>query len=309
MKRYLTIDGGTTNTRIRLVEDLRIVDCVRCAIGARAGINGTEPLRQAIRDGIRTLLDRNGLSEADVLRILAAGMITSEYGLCELAHLRAPVGQRELHGSMYEITLPKISSIPFVFIRGVKTAGDLDGTDMMRGEETELFGIWNGEAGVYALPGSHSKILSVDADGRIVSCSTMLTGEMISALWSGTILRSAFDLTTATLDLQSLLQGFDYASLHGLNEALFKVRILKNLFGKSESECYSFFLGSILHGDWRGLLDQMPQRITVGGKKQLREASVAILRERSGAEIVELTDEEAEAATSIGMIRIFEYWE
>jgi 2-dehydro-3-deoxygalactonokinase len=210
---------------------------------------------------------------------------------------------------MCEISLPEISSIPFVFIRGVKTAGDLDNTDMMRGEETELFGIWNGEAGFYVLPGSHSKLLSVDASGRIESCSTMLTGEMISALWSGTILKSAFELATATLDRKSLLQGFDYANLHGLNKALFKVRILKNLLGRSESDCYSFFLGSILQGEWSGLLAKMPSRITVGGKKQLREASVAILRERSEADVIELTDEMADAATSIGMIRIFEYQE
>lgn len=307
MKRYLTVDGGTTNTRIRLVEDQRIVDTVRCEIGARASMDGTEPLRHAIRDGIRTLLERNSLSETDVSRILAAGMITSEYGLCELPHVNAPAGQRELHRTMHEITLPDISSIPFVFIRGVKTAGDLTITDMMRGEETELFGILGDGAGIYVLPGSHSKILSVDAEGSIISVSTMLTGEMISALWSGTILKSAFDLATATLDAESLLQGFDYASLHGLNESLFKVRILKNLFGKSESECYSFFLGSILQGELKELLSEKSQPITVGGKKQLREATVTVLRARSSAEIIEISDETAESATSIGMIRIFEY--
>ena len=60
------------------------------------------------------------------------------------------------------ITIKEISDIPFVFMRGVKTDDeDIDGFDMMRGEETELMGIKKKKYGecIYVLPGSHSKII------------------------------------------------------------------------------------------------------------------------------------------------------
>ena len=57
-------------------------------------------------------------------RILASGMITSEFGLCLLEHLIAPCGMGELAASMHEVVLEDISKIPFVFARGVKTCGE-----------------------------------------------------------------------------------------------------------------------------------------------------------------------------------------
>ena len=120
MKNYITVDGGTTNTRVGLVRDGKTVGSVRISLGARAGMGGTAPLAKKIREAIFSLLSDNGLSECDVERILASGMITSEFGLCKLDHISLPAGIAELHASMHEVTLPEISTVPFVFIRGVR---------------------------------------------------------------------------------------------------------------------------------------------------------------------------------------------
>ena len=120
MKTYITIDGGTTNTRVNLVIDRKIIATKKIARGARAGIDDKEGLKIALHDAIAELLAENNLTEGDLCKILASGMITSEFGLVELPHLTAPAGIRDLHDNMAEISFPEISTVPIVFVRGVK---------------------------------------------------------------------------------------------------------------------------------------------------------------------------------------------
>ena len=221
MKRYITIDGGTTNTRLSLVLDNRVIDTVRYAAGARAGIEDKTVLKNAVREGISRLLSVNGLIESDICRILASGMITSEFGLYHLDHLTAPAGLAELHAGMEQVILSDICSIPFVFLRGVKQQGDILHADVMRGEETELMGLCPQPNCVYILPGSHSKVIRTDENCRIASFSTTLTGEMISALSQTTILKSSVSLVDHALCKESLLEGYNICKELGMNAALF----------------------------------------------------------------------------------------
>jgi 2-dehydro-3-deoxygalactonokinase len=236
-------------------------------------------------------------------------MITSEFGLCTLPHIEAPAGVRELHDAMHEVPLPEITSIPFVFIRGVKTVGALEETDMMRGEETELCGLMpeGTRDALYVLPGSHSKLIETDREGRIVRFSTMLTGEMIAALSAGTILKDAIDLSIKETDEQALIDGCRYAMEKGINEALFKVRILKNLFQKTPVEVYSFFLGAILADEISTILRSSQHLVVIGGKAQIKRATAHLLSKLSDKEIAVLDDETVDACVVHGAIKIYEY--
>ena len=311
MKHYITVDGGTTNTRVTLTEDENPLQTLRIPLGARAGITDPQALPTALRDAIQTLLKANALQESDIVRILASGMITSEFGLCSLPHVNAPVGMCELNASMHEILLPTISSIPFVFIRGVKLLGDtVEATDMMRGEETELMGLLSTpptQNTLYVLPGSHSKLIETDQSGRICRFSTMLTGEMIAALSEGTILKDAVDLAIEAQDEQCLCDGYRYTAVHGLNESLFKVRILKNLFAKSPTEVYSFFLGAVLADEIQAILRSSAPRVVIGGKAQIKRATKALLRAFSDKEIVSVSEADVDSSSTRGAIRIYEY--
>ncbi len=308
MANYITIDGGTTNTRLTLVTDGKCVDTVKYNIGARAGIEDKTALENAVKEGIDTLLDRNSLKETDIKRIIASGMITSEFGLCKLDHLVAPVGISELHSAKHEVTLADISTIPFVFIRGVKLLGEiLENADMMRGEETELFGLSDSFSGVYILPGSHSKIINVDENGKIVYFKTELTGEMIFALSNDTILKSTVDLSVDELSDEYLLKGYRYCNEFGINEALFKTRVLGNLFNADKVQAYSFFIGVILCAEINTVLKMKPQRITVGGKKQIKQATVMLLRELCDAEIISVDEAIVDCSSSLGAVKIFEH--
>ena len=306
MSNYITIDGGTTNTRISLLKDGVLTDTVKYEIGARASIEDKEPLRAAVREGIAALLSRNGLVEGDVRRILASGMITSEFGLYRLDHLIAPAGIAELHDAMEEVTLPEISPIPFVFMRGVRTEGDLATSDIMRGEETELMGLSPMPHSIYILPGSHSKIIQTDAKGRIAGFFTTLTGEMIAALSQNTILKGSVSLGDIPLCKKSLLEGYTLCKTIGLNAALFKVRICHTLKSYNESERYSLFMGVILCEEVERIRALGSDSVTVGGKKQIREALCILLGEICRMNVIPLTDEIIDTCVPLGAVRIFE---
>lgn len=304
MKNYITIDGGTTNTRVSLIKDEKIVKTIKLAIGARVGIDNKKLLVSEIKKAVEQL--GNG---EPIERILASGMITSEFGLYNLSHITAPAGIKELHGAMKEVAIPEISEIPFVFIPGVKVTGEgLHETDMMRGEETELVGLCNGccAGGIYILPGSHSKIITVDCDGRIVDFSTMLTGEMIAALSGGTILKDAVDLNQSETSEEFLLKGYNYCNSFGINEALFKTRVLKNLLGASENEVYSFFIGAVLHGEIKRIVAENEINIVIGGKAQIKNAMYKLLIHICNKDIILMPDDKADTASNFGMIMIYE---
>ena len=298
MATYITIDGGTTNTRIGLIKDYNLIDIIKFDVGAG---KGKEALKDTIKNGIEELLSRN--NDAPEC-ILASGMITSEYGLINLPHITVPAGIDELHNSMEKVVLREISNIPFCFIRGVKTeCSNLEDADMMRGEETEVMGILSGD-GIYILPGSHSKIITIK-DGKILKFSTHLTGEMAKALSKNTILKDAIVFCDETDD-EYLLNGFDCCSENGINESLFKVRILKNIFKCNEKQIYSFFMGIILKDEIESIIKKKPVNVTIGGRKQFKEAIAKILAKRTSINVNTISEEAVEQSSFKGMVKIYE---
>ena len=306
MAIYITVDGGTTNTRLYLVRGGITVCSKNLGVGAR---NGEDALRSALKNGIAELLKENSLCESDIERILASGMITSEYGLCNLPHASLPAGKCELRDAMHETIFPDVCSVPWCFIRGVRSSADtLEACDVMRGEETELMGLieTSQSDALYILPGSHSKHISVDKDGKIIEFATMMTGEFFAAIMQNTILRDAADFEHNTIIEQKLFDGYEYTCSHGVNEALFKTRILKNIFGATKEECYSFLLGAVLCDEIRSVLKSEKHTVIIGGQKQFRIAMAKILEKYGNKEIIMLTDEKVKNSTSLGAVRIYE---
>ncbi len=310
MKHYLTIDGGTTNTRLILMEDLHCVDRVK--IPAGAGNTDRASMIRILRENITEMLARHSLQTEDITAILASGMITSEKGLCEVPHTAAPAGAAELHAHMHSVNIPELSPLPITFISGVRMMGDTPETaDIMRGEETELIGlqqqIQTGKKDtVFVLPGSHSKIIRVE-DGRIVDFSTMLTGELMAAVAHDTILKDALDITQDDIDEEWLFKGYTYARTRGINEALFKVRVLKNQLAVGLIERNSFFYGTILQGEIDRIVDYGAECILIGGRASFRIPMTSLLRRLTDAPIIPIEDAQADNAPSIGMIRVYEY--
>lgn len=305
MNKYLTIDMGTTNTRLSLVEDKEIAKTLVFCVGATKSIGNKQLLAETIKGGIEKLLQENALCEKDIECILCCGMITSEFGLVNLPHIPLPAGVEELKKTIYKCYLQDITSIPFVFIRGVKTNFEnLENADVMRGEETEVIGIFEDE-GIYILPGSHTKIISVDKNCRIIGFKTTLTGEMLFAIANGTILKDAVELCDYEIKERSLIDGYYYAKRNGINETLFKVRILKNHFSKTDAEVYNFYLGAVLQSEIDYILTSKEKTIYIGGKKAIKNAFAVLLETLSDKEIKVVSDDNVENSLANGMIKIY----
>lgn len=310
MANYITIDGGTTNTRVNLVISGAICGTLKLSIGVKHNTNGTSAYKSQIKSAIDTLLKNNHIDERNISCILCSGMITSEYGLCPLPHITLPCGIKELHNTMYETAIEDISSLPFVFVRGVKTKCEsIENSDMMRGEETELMGISDRLENncLYILPGSHSKHILTDDTGRICDFHTEFTGELIEALSQHTILRDINMLECGDTDFDALQKGFEYCSEKGVNAAFFKVRTLKNLFDYSPTQCASFFMGAALYSEIINIIKSPAQKIIQGGKKQLCRPMEYLIKTNSQKDVIAIDDTISHNAAAMGIIKIYEF--
>lgn len=310
MANYIAIDGGTTNTRVHLMKNGIITDTVKLDMGVRINSNGTDKYKSELKDAICRILSYNNIAESDIDRIICSGMITSDLGLLPLPHLVLPCSIEDMAKATESTSLPEISAIPFVFIRGLKTNSDsFESADMMRGEEAELMGLCETleENCLYVLPGSHSKLIETDKDSRIISFSTEMTGEIIEAMSSHTILKGSLDLKNASLDTDFLEKGFLYAKKNGVNAAFFKVRTLNVLFRATNDEAYSFFMGIALSGEISNIIKFSSKKVVLGGKAVLKNPMAHLLEKFSDKEIVCVPDEISNLASAYGAVKIYEH--
>ena len=93
-----TIDGGTSNTRAFVWHDGVIAGQAKAAVGVRnTAMDGTnQRLQEAVRDTLSEAASMAGITTEDISLILAAGMLTSNVGLCDIPHVTAPVRLEEL---------------------------------------------------------------------------------------------------------------------------------------------------------------------------------------------------------------------
>ena len=177
------------------------------------------------------------LDEATTVRddpleaIICSGMITSNMGLLEVAHLPAPARPDDLARNVVQREFSGVSELSLSFIPGVKILpsvpelDDLAAGDVLRGEETEIVGLRSRlhlvQDCVFLHIGSHHKAIDVHADGAILGSRSAITGELLSAVASNTILKgSTVDLGELKLDINAALAGARSAQRHGLGRAM-----------------------------------------------------------------------------------------
>ena len=311
MKKYIiAIDGGTTNTRASLWEDPGVcVDMVKSEVGVRiTSIEGSNAsLKAAVKGLLDKLLANNGIGFDQIEGIYACGMITSKEGLAELPHLIAPAGKQEFVKGLAKVDLPEIAPLPIHFVRGLKnrdgaglTLEALEQMDVMRGEETEtlaLLDLFGNESGtLFALPGSHTKFVSVDAEGKMVGCLSSLAGELLSAVTLNTILAGAVGKSFAGADYNKdmLLAGFRVAKDTSFGRAAFSTRMLQMFIPSNEQDRASFLLGAVLQGDVEAVKNSKALSVTkemkvvIAGKEPLASALKLLFEEDGYFDRVEI---------------------
>lgn len=308
MAIYITVDGGTTNTRIRFVQNNTVTAQAALPVGARICAQDCAAYRTQLINVITDLLAFNGISQSQVCALLASGMLTSELGLCPLPHIDAPAGVFELHRAMHRADAFPLS-FPCYFMPGVRILGDSPlESDVMRGEECEFFGLFDQmeREAVCVLPGSHTKHIYADAQGRISTFQTFLTGELLDALCRHTVLASSLSALPDALDRDALLLGYDHAVQHGLNRVLFQGRIRAALFAQEQIPLFSYLLGAVLQADVDAL-HACERPVYIGGRAQLRHAFYTLLKERCACRVTALDEQSCALAATRGIVRIFEY--
>lgn len=298
-KLIFTVDTGTTNTRVILWDDKRnALGTEKREVGVRnTAIDGNNSrLKEAVKSCLDTLLEKNNATYDDVEKIIASGMITSNVGLVEVPHLVVPVSAEDLAAGIKDIVVEDVCPLPISFIPGVKNSGgeinreNFEQMDIMRGEEVEsvaiLDGYEKGSAYILVLPGSHTKFVAVDKNGKITGCLTSITGELLNSITNDTIIADAVGrqyVSDETYDKEMILLGYNTAAKCGIGRACFSARILNQFSEKDKSKIANYILGACLQSDVAAIRNSSALQadaettVVVGGKNPFRQAISDIL--------------------------------
>lgn len=301
---YITLDMGTSNTRLCLLDDKKIINTKKMEIGAGSTKTiGKESLFSKLKDLISQLLKESNITAETVEYIFASGMAGSELGLCEIPHITLPINICSLTEHLQERNISEITSIPFVFVPGVKKLnGDIT-EDIMRGEEVESLGIFHSlsldKDFVLVLPGTHNKILSVRADGTIADFYTTLSGEVLNNIVNNTILAGQVS-HNFEINETAVMRGALYSRKSGFNAALFHIRVMA-LNGADKNTLSSFLYGCVLDQDTDRILKFAADKpIYIGGRYNLKKAYSILLDENA----IVLEDDVCANAVNNGLCEI-----
>lgn len=249
---FLSVDWGTTNFRLRLVErsSAKIIEELLSATGIKDLF-----LKWRKEGGDREFVFLSFLKQQiDLLHsniskdieIVISGMASSSIGIHELPYATLP-----FYMNGYGLHIKQFKHPLFSF--GYKLiSGVCSDSDVLRGEEVQIVGLamkvdLSGK-NIFILPGTHSKHLICEND-KVIDFNTFMTGEMFQVIAEHTLLKDS-------IENPSLKPGnfaeFDEGVLRnniGLSimNDLFKIRAWDLLGSRTSNQNY-FYLSGLLIG-------------------------------------------------------------
>jgi 2-dehydro-3-deoxygalactonokinase len=176
---------------------------------------------------------------------LLSGMVGSRQGWVEAPYCPCPAGFDEIAARLAWVKRGRIAIVPGL---SCETHGV---PDVMRGEETQVFGalhLLGTRDGLFVLPGTHSKWVRV-AGGRIEAFATFMTGEFYALLRRHSILTRTLPEVDGELDPQAFRQGVEHALRSGnLLHAAFSARTL-SLFERLPAAALPSYLSGLVIGE------------------------------------------------------------
>jgi len=184
---FIGIDWGSTHRRAALIGADGML------VGERADGDGALACKGRFRESLEALVA--GWPEATpALPVVMAGMVGAAIGWQAVPYLEGgtPLSALPQH-------LTPVADAPagrrWFIAPGYCLRGEGGAVDVMRGEETQLFGALrllgpDAADGCYVLPGTHSKWVRLQA-GRITELRTYMTGELFALLRQHGTLASA----------------------------------------------------------------------------------------------------------------------
>jgi 2-keto-3-deoxy-galactonokinase len=155
--------------------------------------------------------------------------------------------------------------------------------------------------------GSHWKAVRVDAGERVTSSVSTLSGELIHAVRSQTILASAVPGDwPATLPAGWVEAGFRRGRADGLPRAFYCVRLLDQRAPSTPGDRLGFLVGATIAADEETLLPAPTagsRTVVLLGAPALVEAWAGVIRQR-GVEPITLSEDDREAAFRAGCLAV-----
>ena len=253
-------DWGTTRLRLWRVEDGKPVDFREGAGIGQLVDTPEDTLRQALAPW---------LTGAAPGRIVLCGMVGARNGLHEAGYADCPADAASWRRSA---AITALDGISLRIGAGVACRGADGRPDVMRGEETQLFGAIRRDPAlargshVAVMPGTHSKWVAFE-EGRIASFRTFLTGELFALLQGSSLLSAGREGTADEIG-----DGFG----HGLARAqadggvlggAFETRAAQLRDGHSAAWAADFLSGLLLGCELAEMrrLGGLPAAVTVIG--------------------------------------------
>lgn len=258
----ISCDWGTSNFRLYLVDrsNLRVISSLSSHDGVKSvnlswqkqsTMNRTDFFWQFLQKQIKILAEQ-GEGTLAGLPVIISGMASSSIGMLELPYAQLPfaIGGEDLVYHKFSARSEEGHDLYLV-------SGLASSSDVMRGEETQIIGLQNTirqKKALVILPGTHSKHIHI-AEGKVLSFSTFMTGELFATTSNTTILAhsvQACDLKDSPL-FEAFKQGVESVDKHGYLAALFKVRTRTLLDATSDEQNFAFLSGIHLGEELRQL--------------------------------------------------------
>lgn len=240
------------------------------SIAARADGPGIGALQGSPADALRATLAElvpGGKPEAVVL----CGMVGSRNGLIEVPYAECPATAADWrgHAAHYDLDGIAVSVLP-----GLACTTPAGAPDVMRGEETQIFGAMVVEPRlasgrhIIALPGTHSKWARVE-EGAVMGFQTWFTGELFA------LLRQHSTLARAGAEEEGQTEGFEAGLARAetdseLTGALFTARAAQLREGRSHGWAMGYLSGLLIGHEVRGAADG--PSVTLIGAPSLTDA-------------------------------------
>ena len=278
--KVLGVDWGTSSLRVYLLSEEGEI------IGQGSSDRGLTAAREygfakAFEETAGRLLEKSSI-------VMLSGMVGAREGWMEAQYCPCPADCAKLADSLVE--LPELSK-PAWIAPGVAKM-DNKRPDVMRGEETQIFGALEagGGDGVYVLPGTHTKWAQV-ANGKIVDFTTFMTGDVFQALSAESVLRLMID-KDEPWDKDAFAAGVEAGQRAAANgmllSELFGARAL-GLFGQLPKDRMGNYLSGMLMGNEISSATSVYQsaKVTLVGAPKLLE------RYEAGCALLDIATERA----------------
>jgi len=250
----IALDWGTSNLRASLLDSGGAVLDTR---SAAAGVMSVPERRFA-----EALLALCGdwLSAHPHCACIASGMVGSRQGWVEAPYVDCPAGLAEAAAQLVRVAFGDGGRHTLHIVPGLRCVGADDGQiDVMRGEETQLWGAGLPAGSCCVLPGTHSKWAWIGEAERVLGFQTHMTGELYALLTQHSILGRLMDLSAAAPP--SAPAHFDDGVRLGLQQhahllhTLFAARTAGLMGQRAAAELPHFLSGLLIGAEVASALD------------------------------------------------------